>query len=31
MREPLKSLVKLPIDLGALASAVPQALRPPGL
>ncbi|GBF94640.1 tocopherol cyclase [Raphidocelis subcapitata] len=31
MREPFKSLVKLPIDLGALASAVPQPLRPPGL
>jgi hypothetical protein len=31
MREPLKSLVKLPIDVGALARAGPQALRPAGL
>ena len=31
MREPFKSLVRLPIDLGAIASAVPGPLRPPGL
>lgn len=31
MKEPFKSLVTLPIDLGALSAAVPAPLRPPGL
>jgi tocopherol cyclase len=31
MKEPFRSLVRLPIDVGALANAVPPALRPPGL
>jgi tocopherol cyclase len=31
MKEPFRSLVQLPIDVGAIAAAVPQPLRPPGL
>jgi tocopherol cyclase len=31
MREPFRSLVQLPIDVGALARATPGRLRPPGL
>ena len=31
MREPLKSLVKLPVDLDGAASLLPPRLRPPGI
>jgi len=31
MKEPFRSLVQLPIDVGAIAQMVPQPLRPPGL
>lgn len=31
MQEPLKSLVKLPIDVEAISSRLPQALQPRGL
>lgn len=31
MKEPLRSLVQLPIDLGLLAKFAPPILRPPGL
>jgi hypothetical protein len=31
MKEPLKSIVGLPVDVEGLAAALPQALRPPGL
>jgi tocopherol cyclase len=31
MREPLKSLVSLPVDVEGLAAALPGPLRPPGL
>lgn len=31
MREPFRSLVRLPIDLAAVKEALPDALRPPGL
>ncbi|KAI8472481.1 MAG: tocopherol cyclase-domain-containing protein [Monoraphidium minutum] len=31
MKEPFRSLVQLPIDVGALAQAAPPILRPPGL
>ncbi|CAK0735183.1 hypothetical protein CVIRNUC_000540 [Coccomyxa viridis] len=31
MREPLKTLVSLPVDIEGLAAAVPSQLRPPGL
>ena len=31
MREPLRSLVKLPIDVEDLSSRLPQAFRPKGL
>jgi hypothetical protein len=31
MREPLRSLVALPVDVEGLASYLPQALQPPGL
>lgn len=31
MREPLKSLVALPVDVQGLAARLPQALQPPGL
>ena len=31
MREPFRSLVRLPIDVGAVRDALPEAMRPPGL
>jgi tocopherol cyclase len=31
MKEPFKSLVRLPIDVGALSSLLPPQLRPPGV
>jgi tocopherol cyclase len=31
MKEPFRSLVKLPLDIGALAAALPGPLKPPGL
>ncbi|CAL8467097.1 g6633 [Coccomyxa elongata] len=31
MRQPLKSIVGLPVDVDGIAAALPQALRPPGL
>ncbi len=31
MKEPLKSLVGLPVDVAGLAALLPQQLRPPGL
>lgn len=31
MRQPLKSLVGLPVDVEGIAAALPKALRPPGL
>ena len=31
MREPLKSLVKLPVDLDGATSLLPPRLRPPGI
>jgi tocopherol cyclase len=31
MKEPFRSLVQLPIDVGAIAQAAPQPLKPPGL
>jgi hypothetical protein len=31
MKEPFRTLVQLPIDLGALSQVVPDPLKPPGL
>lgn len=31
MREPFKSLVKVPVDVEGLTSWLPQGIRPPGL
>jgi hypothetical protein len=31
MREPLKSLVKLPVDVEGATSLLPPRLRPPGI
>lgn len=31
MAEPVKALLNLPIDVEALAEALPRSLRPPGL
>ena len=31
MREPLKSLVGLPVDVEGIAARLPQFLQPPGL
>jgi tocopherol cyclase len=31
MKEPFRSLLQLPLDVGALAQAIPGPLRPPGL
>ncbi len=31
MKEPFRTLVQLPIDVGALSALLPDALKPPGL
>lgn len=31
MKEPLKSIVKLPIDILTLSRATPRIIRPPGV
>lgn len=31
MKEPLRSLVQLPVDAEGLAARLPEQLRPPGL
>ena len=31
MKEPFRTMVQLPIDVGALSGVVPGPLKPPGL